>query len=116
MFFTFDQLINIVLRLILLLQPELLLVYKKTAKDIALLTFYINNIFEVFKTYQEKFIFLCNYFFSFIIWFKLKLAIFKLKIKITKIFAFKEKHKIGQKIKLKPDKIQKTFIWLILEN
>ena len=51
--FTFNKLINIVLGPILEPQPELSLLHKKTAKDIALLAFYIDNIFEAFKTNEE---------------------------------------------------------------
>ena len=51
LFFTFGELLNIVLGLILLSQPKLLLLYRKTAKDTVLIAFYINNIFKAFKTY-----------------------------------------------------------------
>lgn len=71
---------------------------------------------NLLSIYQEKFIFLYNYFFLFIIWFKLKLLFFKLKIKITKIFALRQKYKIGKKIRLQLVKIEKTFIWLVLQD
>lgn len=51
MFFIFDELMNIILRSILLPQPELLLLYKKTAKITASFAFYIDNFFKAFKTY-----------------------------------------------------------------
>lgn len=45
--------------------------------------------------------------------FKLKLAFFKHKIEITNIFALGKEYKIGKKVKLKLDKIEKIFIWLV---
>lgn len=95
LFFTFNELINIILVSILLSQPKPSLLYRKTAKNTTLLIFYINNIFKTFTTYQEQYIFLHNYFFLYMVWFKLKLVFFKLKIGMTKIFALEKKHKIG---------------------
>ena len=109
LFFIFGKLIKIVLGLILSSQSELSLIYRKTAKDTTSLAFYIDNIFETFKTYQEQYIFLRNHFFPRIVWSKLKLAFSKLKIEMTKIFALKEEHKIGKKIRLKSNKIGKIF-------
>lgn len=51
--FTFNKLINIIFKPILSLQLDFSLFYKKTAQNIALLAFYIDNIFEAFKTYQK---------------------------------------------------------------
>ena len=109
MFFTFGKLINIVLRPISLPQPEPLLLYKKSTKNTTSFAFYINNIFGAFKIYQEKYIFLHDYFFLCMVWFKLKLAFSKLKIKITKIFALGEEQKIGEKVRLKLYKIGKIL-------
>lgn len=49
--FTFDKLIDIVFRPILSPQSEPSLFHGKNAKNTALFAFYINNIFETFKTY-----------------------------------------------------------------
>lgn len=43
----------------------------------------------------------------------IKAGISKLKIDIIKIFQLGEKNKIDGKIRLKPDKIEKTLTWLI---
>lgn len=53
LFFTFNELINIILKPILYFQSKLLLFYGKTAKDFALLAFYMDNIFEASKSYQK---------------------------------------------------------------
>lgn len=45
--------------------------------------------------------------------FKLKLEFSKLKIRMIKIFVLEKKHEIDRKVRLKLDKIEKTFIWLI---
>ena len=44
---------NIVLKPIIFLSLKLLLLHGKTTKNIISLAFYMNNIFEVFKIYQE---------------------------------------------------------------
>lgn len=44
------------------------------------------------------------------IWSRLKFILSKLKIDITKIFILGEEYEIGKKVRLKPDKIEKTFI------
>ena len=107
--FTFSKLINIVLGSISTLQSKSSLFYGKTAKDSALLAFYMDNYFEAFKTYQKQYIFLYNYFFPRMVWSKLKLILSKLKIEITKIFALEEEYAIDRKIKLKLNKIEKIF-------
>lgn len=113
LFFTFNELINIVLEPIPSLQLESSLLYKKITKNTTLFAFYIDNIFGTFKTYQEQYIFLRNHFFPCIIWSKLKLAFFKLKIRMIKIFALEKKHEIGGRVRLKPDKIKKILTWPI---
>lgn len=110
LFFTFNKLISIVFGLILLSQPEFLLFYGITDQDIASLIFYIDDIFRAFKTYQKEYIFLHNHFFLNMTWSQLKLEFFKLKINITKIFILKKEYKIGGKVRLKLDKIEKIFI------
>ena len=107
--FTFNKLINIALGLIPAPHLESSLLYKKTAKKTALLAFYIDNIFEVFKTYEKQLIFLHNHFFLCMVWSRLKLILSKLKIGMTKIFALGEEYEIGEKIRLKPDKIEKIL-------
>lgn len=53
--FTFSKLMNILFfGYILLPKSESSLYYEKSAKDIFLLTFYINNIFRAFKIHQEQ--------------------------------------------------------------
>lgn len=49
--FTFDKLINIVFKPILLSESKLLLLYRKIAKNTASFPFYIDNIFGAFKIY-----------------------------------------------------------------
>ena len=44
---------NIVLKPILASYPEPLLIHRKIAKDTTSFTFYINNIFKAFKTYEK---------------------------------------------------------------
>ena len=61
----------------------------------------MDSIFEAFKTYQKQYIFPYDYFFPCILWSKLKLAFFKLKIRMTKIFALEKENKIDGKIRLK---------------
>lgn len=63
LFFTFGELIKIIFELILSLQSELLLFYKKTAKNTILVIFYKDNIFRIFEIYQKQYIFLYNHFF-----------------------------------------------------
>lgn len=48
--FTFDKLINNVFGPIYFFMPELLLPYAKIPKNSTLLAFYIDDIFEIFKT------------------------------------------------------------------
>ena len=107
---------NIIFRPIPLSQPETLLLHKKTAKNTALLVFYMNNIFRAFNTNQEQYIFLRNYLFQSIVWSKLKRLFSKLKIRINKIFALGKEHKIGGKIRLKLDKIGKILLWLVPQD
>lgn len=114
--FIFSEFINIVLGYILSLKLELLLFYGKSTKDSALLIFYIDNIIRAFKIYQEQYILLHNHFFLRIVWSELKLILSKLKIRMTKIFALKKEHKIGRKIKLKQDIIEKILASLVPEN
>lgn len=35
---------------------------------------------------------------------------------MTKIFALEEKHEIGRRVKLKPDKIEKILTWLVPQD
>lgn len=51
--FTFNKLIKIILGLISAPQAKLLLLHKKTTRDSAIFIFYIDDIFEAFKTYQK---------------------------------------------------------------
>ena len=51
--YTFNELMNIVLGLIPISQTQSLLLNRKTTEDSALFAFYIDDIFEVFKNYQE---------------------------------------------------------------
>lgn len=115
-FFTFDELMNIILGLILLSQPEFLLFYRKTAKNNTSVVFYIDNSFGAFKIYQEQYIFLRDHFFPYIVWSKLKLVFFKFKIRMTKIFILGEEYKISKKVQLKPDKIEKILSWSISQD
>lgn len=50
------------------------------------------------------------------VWFRLKLALLKLKIDMIKIFALGEKYEIGRRVRLKSDKIEKILIWPIPQN
>ena len=93
--FIFNELINIIFRSIPSPQPELLLLYNKTAKKSASFTFYMDDIFGAFKTYQKQYIFLHDHFFPHMVWSRLKLILSKLKIGITKIFALRKEHNIG---------------------
>ena len=54
---------NIIFEPILLPQLKPLLLYRKPAKNIALFMFFINDIFRVFKNYEQQYIFLHNFFF-----------------------------------------------------
>lgn len=72
--------------------------------------------FEVFKTYQEQFIFLCDHCFPRMVWSRLKLILSKVKIRMTKIFALGEEYEIGGRVKLKSDKIEKIFTWPIPQD
>ncbi len=107
--FTFSELMNIIFRPIPSAQTELSLLHGRTANDTASLMFYMDNIFRVFRTYQEQYIFLRDPFFPRIVWFRLKLILSKLKIGMTKIFALEEENKIGGRVILKPDKIEKIL-------
>lgn len=40
----------------------------------------------------------------------------KLKISMTKIFALREEYEIGKRLRLKPDKIEKTITWPIPQD
>lgn len=101
-FFLFKLLMNIVLKSIhpFNFQSKHSPLNKNTNKKFAPLVFYMINIFGVFKSqsHQGKLISLCNYLFPCIVWFWLKLILLE------------EKHKIGRKIRLKPDKIKKILI------
>lgn len=61
--FTFSELMIIVFGPILSSHLEPSSIYGKTAKDTALLAFYIIVIFRVFKTDQKQYIILPDYFF-----------------------------------------------------
>lgn len=115
-FFIFNKLMNIFLGPIPSLQFKRLLLYRKTTKESTLLAFYIDKIFEDFKTYQEQFIFLCDYFFLYMVWSQLKLVLFKVKIRITHIFTLEKKHKIDIRVRLNPDKIQKILTQLLSQD
>ena len=111
--FIFSQLMIIVFGSILFPQLKPSLLHGKTAKDFISLVFYINDIFKAFKTYQKQYIFLYDNFFPRMVWSRLKLILWKQKIKMIKIFALEKEHEIGKKIRLKPDKIKKIFTWPI---
>lgn len=104
---------NIILGPIPLLQPKSSPFYTKTTKNTTSLVFYLDNIFRSFKTYQKQYIFSHDHFILCIVLTKLKLVFFKLKIRIINIFMLEKEHKIDKKIKLKLDKIEKIFTWLI---
>ena len=114
--FSFNEFMNIVFGPIPVLQPEPSLLYRKTAKDTTLLAFYMDDIFGVFKTHEEQLIFLRDHFFPCIVWSKLKLILSKLKIGMIKIFALEEEHKIGGRVRLKPDKIEKILTWPVPQD
>ena len=114
--FTFGKLMNIVLGPIFSPKPEPSLLHAKTPKDSALLAVYMDDIFRAFKIYQEQYIFLHDHFFPHMVWSKLKLAFAKLKIGMTKIFVLREEHKIGKKIRLKSDKIEKILTWPVSQD
>ena len=40
----------------------------------------------------------------------------KVKIRMTKIFILGKEHKIGKRIRLKPDKIEKILTWLVPQD
>ena len=102
---------NLVLGFIPVSHPKSLLFYGKTTKNIASFAFYMDDIFEVFKTYKKQLIFLHDYFFPRMVWSRLKLMLSKLKIGMTMIFALEEEHKIDKRVRLKPDKIKKILMW-----
>ena len=114
--FNFNKLINIVLGPISVSQRRSLLLYWKTTKNSYFLAFYMDNIFSGFKTNQKQYILLCDHYIPYMVWFWLKLILSKDKIGITKIFALGKKYKIGDKVRLKPDKIEKIFTWPIPQD
>lgn len=114
--FYFDELINIVFTSNSSLLSKPLFFYGKTSEDIASITFYIDNIFEAFKTYEKQLIFLYDYFFPCMVWSRLKLMLSKLKIGMMKIFALREEYKIGIRVRLKLDKIKKILTWPISQD
>lgn len=62
-FFSFCELMNIVLGSILSPQQKPSLFHRKTAKNPTSLTFYIDIIFGAFKIHSKQYIFLCDHFF-----------------------------------------------------
>ena len=76
----------------------------------------MDDIFGDFKTYQKQYIFLRDLFFPRMILSRLKLILSKVKIGMTKIFALGEKHEIGGRVRLKPDKIKKIFTWPVPQD
>ncbi len=107
---------NIVFGPILSLQPEPSLLHRRIVKDTSSLVFYMDDIFVTFRTYQEQYIFLRDHFFPRMVWFRLKLILSKLKIRMAKIFALMEEHEIGGRVRLKPDKIEKIFTWSVPQD
>ena len=114
--FTFNELMNIVLRLIPTPQPEPSLLHGRTTKESTSLAFYMDDIFGAFKTHQEQYIFLRDHFFPRMVWSRLKLMLSKVKIGMTKIFALGEEHEIGGRVRLKPDKIEKILTWPVPQD
>lgn len=114
--FIFNKLINIVFGYIFSLQSEPSLLYGKSAKDNTLLVFYMDNIFKVFKTYKKQLIFLCDHFFQGVVWSRLKFVFSKLIIGITKIFILDEEYEIDGRVRLKSNKIEKIFTWLVSQD
>ena len=78
-FFIFNELMNIIFRPISLPQPELLLLNRKTTKNSACFTFYMDDIFETFKTLQKQYIFLHDHYFPRMVLSRLKLMLPRLK-------------------------------------
>ncbi len=50
------------------------------------------------------------------VWSRLKPTLFKVKMGMTKIFALREEHKIGGRVRLKSDKIEKILIWPVPQD
>ena len=50
------------------------------------------------------------------IWAKLKLLLLKPKVGITKIFALREEYKIGERVRLKPNKIFSILNWPVSQD
>lgn len=114
--FIFNKLMNIVLGSIPALQLELLLFYGKNFLDSASLVFYRDDIFGGFETYYEYYLFLRDHFFLYMVSYWLKLILSKVKIGMTKILVLTKEYKIRKKIRLKTDKIEKSFIWRISQE
>lgn len=50
------------------------------------------------------------------IWSKIKLVFFKLKIEMIKIFELEKEYKIDIRVRLKPDKIGKILTWPVPQD
>ena len=76
----------------------------------------MDDIFRALRTDQEQYTFLHDHFFLCMVWFRLKLMLSKVKKGLTKIFVLGEEQKIGGRVRLKPDKIEKIPTWQVPQD
>lgn len=81
--------------------------YEEIAKNNVFIPCQKDDIFDGFKTYSEKNIFLHRHFFPRIVLSKWKLMVLNLKIKMPQIFILKKNYEIDRRVRLKSGKIKK---------
>ena len=85
---------NIVTDLILPSLPESLFVHLNTPDKLSGLTFNMADVFPSHISFEEQYTFFKAYFWPWIIWSRLQLAIFEVKLFFTKINTLRKDHEI----------------------
>ena len=113
-FFTFTELINVILSSILKLNPKPSLIYKnkegsENTRLIIRIAFYINDSFVTHDSFKKQYMFLKDHLLLRFVWAKLYLSFLKLSLFMTKVLTLREIHKIDGAILIKSQNIVKLL-------
>lgn len=112
--FSFTELMNIVFGVISPLgefEGMESLMSSETPESLPKLSFYIDDIFAGFRTFEEGYDLLANEVFPRLVWAKLKLSFKKLELFVEETCALGVLHKVGGKLYTKPDRCDKIRAW-----
>ena len=114
--FIFIELMNIVFDSISSSNAKSSLLHASKKTTFSDIFFYIDDIFEAQRTFEEQYIFLKNHFFFRVLWSQMRIFLIKLKIEITKFKTFDQLHRIDEILNIKQKFIDKIRNWSISQN